>query len=545
LPSIQLTARSLCDLELLATGAFSPLDRFMGKADYEQVLEEMRVSDGTLFPIPVTLPVQETAGVSLGREITLRDPKNELIGTMVTEEVFESDRAREALRTCGTNDSHHPLVTEMSTWGRFYVSGPLRVLNLPKHYDFPTLRRTPLEVRKLAEQHGRANVVAFQTQSPIHRSQEELTKRAAGRVGGNLLLHPVAGLTKPGDIDHYTRVRTYLLLLEKYYGPTGTLLNLLPLATRMAGPREALWHAIIQRNYGANHLIVERHYADPGMDSKGRPFYAPDEAQEVLGRFGDEIGVRMLPCDEMVYLPEEDRYEEAHLVARGKKTLTLSGMEVRSDDLTAGRKLPEWFTRPEVAELLSQAYPPRRQQGFCVWFTGLPSAGKSTIAEILAVMLMQHGRQVTVLDGDVVRTHLSKGLGFSKPDRDANILRIGFVASEIARHHGTVICAAVSPYSAARDQVRTMVGEDRFVLVYVATPVEVCEQRDVKGLYARAHAGELKGFTGVDDPYEPPPAPDLALMTTDCTPEESASGIIRHLRDKGFLAAGTAYGGSI
>jgi sulfate adenylyltransferase len=340
-------------------------------------------------------------------------------------------------------------------------------------------------------------------------------------------------------------VRTYSLLLEKYYDPTRTLLNLLPLALRMAGPREALWHAIIQRNYGGNHLIVERHYADPGLDSKGRPFYGPDEAQEVLARFSDEIGVRMLPHDEMVYLPEEDRYEQAHLVATGKKTRTLSGMEVRSGYLAAGRALPGWFTHSEVAEELSQAYPPRRQQGFCVWFTGLPSAGKSTIAEILAVMLMEHGRQVTLLDGDVVRTHLSKGLGFSKADRDANILRIGFVASEIARHHGAVICAAVSPYSAARDQVRTMVGEDRFVLVYLATPVEVCEQRDVKGLYARARAGELKGFTGVDDPYEPPVAADLILATTDSSPEESASRIIHHLTEKGFLAAGTLGAGSV
>lgn len=535
LSSIQISPRSMCDLELLAIGGFSPLDRFMGKEDYLRVLDEMRLADGTLFPIPVTLPVKEINNIQIGKEIALRSPKNELMAIMLVEEIFEYDPNYEALQVCGTTDSHHPLVAEMASWGRFYISGSIKVVNLPKYYDFPELRRTPAEVRSLLEQLGYPNVVAFQTRNPMHRAHEELVKRAADKINGAILIHPVVGLTKPGDIDHYTRVRAYKVLVEKYFDPRRTVLSLLPLAMRLAGPREAVWHAIIRRNYGANYFIVGRDHAGPGKNSKGEPFYGPYDAQELLAKFSDEIGVKMIPFNELVYLPDEDRYEEIHLVPKGKKFLSISGTEVRNEYLAKGRLLPQWFTRPEVAEILSKAFPPRHQQGFCVWFTGLPCSGKSTIAEILAVMLMAHGRQVTLLDGDVVRTHLSKGLGFTREDRDTNILRIGFVASEIVRHNGAVICAAVSPYETTRNQVRHMVGEDKFILVFVNTPLEVCEQRDVKGLYAKARRGEIKGFTGIDDPYEIPTSPDIVLTTTDCSPEDNARKIFKYLVEKGFV----------
>jgi sulfate adenylyltransferase len=535
LPSLQLSPRSLCDLELLATGAFSPLDRFMGAADYGRVLEEMRLSEGTLFPIPLTLPVADTAGIEVGKEIALRSPTNERIAVMLVEEIFKWDTGREALQVYGTTDARHPLVAEMTTWGRFYLSGPLKVINLPRSRDFLDLRRNPLEVRAALEELGHEMVVAFQTRNPMHRVHEELTKRAASDVGGGLLLHPVVGLTKPGDVDYYTRVRTYRILADKYYDPQRTLLSLLPLAMRMAGPREAVWHAIIRRNYGANCFIVGRDHASPGKNSQGEPFYGPYEAQELMAQYGPEIKVRMLPYNEFVYLPEEDRYEESNRVPPGRKVLNISGTEVRDGYLANGKQLPQWFTRPEVAHILARAFPPRDQQGFCIWFTGLPSAGKSTIADILAVMLLEYGRSVTMLDGDVVRTHLSKGLGFSKEDRDTNILRIGFVASEIVRHHGAVICAAVSPYHTTRNQVRSMVGEDRFILAHVDTPVEVCEQRDIKGFYARARSGEIRGFTGVDDPYEAPISPEITLATTDCEPEENARKIVQYLIEKRFL----------
>jgi len=535
LPSIQISMRSLCDLELLATGGFSPLTGFMGRADYERVLEEMRLADGTLWPIPVTLPVEQSHFGS--DRIVLRDVHNNPLAIMEVSEIYRWDAEREALAVAGTTDPRHPLVAEMARWGKFYAAGRLRVFNLPRYYDFTDLRRTPAEVRRLLQAMGRPNVVAFQTRNPMHRIHEELTKRAAAQIDGSLLIHPVVGMTKPGDVDHFTRVRSYRLLVDKYYDPGRTLLSLLPLAMRMAGPREAVWHAIIRRNYGANHFIVGRDHAGPGNDSNGKPFYEPYAAQELLAHHAAEIGVKMIPFTELVYLKREGRYVPIDEVPPGAEIATISGSQVRDEYLAKGRLLPEWFTRPETAEILRQMYPPRHRQGFCVWFTGLSGAGKSTIAAILNVLLLERGRTPTILDGDVVRTHLSKGLGFSREDRDTNILRIGFVASAVVKAGGAVICAAVSPYRAARNECRAMIGSDQFIEVFVNTPLEVCEQRDVKGLYAKARRGEIRGFTGIDDPYEPPVNPELTLSTIDVTPAENARKIIRYLEEKGFLEA--------
>ncbi len=537
LPSLQLSARSLCDLELLAVGAFSPLNRFMGQTDYERVLTEMRLADGTLFPIPITLPATSPAGLERGQDIALRNLQNELIAVMTLEEIYSWDRAREATQVFGSTDERHPLVAEMQTWGNVYVSGRLRVVHLPRHYDFIDLRRTPSDVRDIFARLGYSNIVAFQTRNPIHRAHEELTKRAAAAINGALLIHPVIGMTKPGDIDHYTRVRIYKVLVDKYYDAQRTVLSLLPLAMRMAGPREAIWHSIIRRNYGATHFIVGRDHAGPGINSEGRPFYGPYDAQELLSRYEKEIGVQMVPFQELVYLPTEARYEETDKVAAGTITTSISGTQVRTDYLGKGNRLPDWFTRPEIATILAELSPPTHQTGFCIWFTGLSGAGKSTIADILAVLLMEQGRQVTLLDGDVVRTHLSKGLGFSKEDRDTNIRRIGFVASEIVRHQGVVICAAVSPYRATRNECRAAVGPDQFIEVFVDTPLEICEQRDTKGMYAKARRGEIHGFTGIDDPYEPPSNPELCLTTTDCGPEDNARRIVRLLIERGFLGS--------
>jgi sulfate adenylyltransferase len=534
-PAIQLSARALCDLELISCGAFSPLDRFMGRADYERVLHDMRLSDGTLFPIPVTLTVDEAQLPASGEFLTLRDDRNNLIAVMRLEETYAWDPREEARQVLGTNDPRHPLVSEMITWGGRCVSGELRVLNPPLYHDFTDLRRTPRQVRDRLAAMGCEKVVAFQTRNPLHRIHEELTKRAAAEIGGSLLIHPVVGMTKPGDVDHFTRVRIYRVLVEKYYAPGSTLLSLLPLAMRMAGPREALWHAIIRRNYGASHFIVGRDHAGPGKDSAGNPFYGPYNAQELVARFAEETGVTPIPFRELVYLEDRKEYAEVTRIPAGARAVSISGTEVREEYLAKGKSLPEWFTRRETAEILSRTHPPRDQQGFCVWFTGLSGAGKSTTAEVLTTLLLERGRQVTVLDGDVVRTHLSKGLGFSREDRDTNILRIGFVAGEIVRHHGAVICAAVSPYRAARNEARKMVGENRFFTVFVDTPIEVCEQRDAKGMYARARRGEIKGFTGVDDPYEPPIEPEITLDTVAHSPEENARAIVAHLEERGFL----------
>jgi sulfate adenylyltransferase len=535
LPSIQISERIACDLELLATGGFSPLDRFMGSKDFQHVLDEMRLDNGAVFPIPITLPVEPNPDIRLGQEIALRDSKNNILAVMAIEEIYEWDQSETAEKVFGTTDLRHPLVSEMHRWGPLNISGRLRVLQLPRRYDFKELRLTPAQTRTRLQNTGHENVVAFQTRNPLHRVHEELTKRAAEAVDGTLLLHPVVGMTRPGDVDHYTRVRTYKALARQYYDADRIVLSLLPLAMRMAGPREAVWHMLIRRNYGANHLIVGRDHAGPGKDSTGKPFYGPYDAQELAESFSEELGVKVAPFKMLVYLPDEERYEEITKVTGNTKTAAISGTEVREEYLNNGRKLPEWFTRPEVADILAESYPPRHKQGVCIWFTGLSGSGKSTTADILTPLLMEYGRQVTQLDGDVVRTHLSKGLGFSKEDRDINIRRIGFVASEMVRHGGVAVCAAISPYRATRNDVRNMVGKTNYVEVFVDTPLEVCEARDTKGLYAKARRGEIRGFTGIDDPYEPPLHPEVVLDTVNKTPEENAHAIIDYLIEQGLL----------
>ena len=533
-PTIRLTPRQTHDLELLAVGAFSPLDRFMGQADYQSVLTEMSLADGTVWPIPITLTIEKESLPEQAEWVTLRDVQNQIMAVMRLEEVFRFNWKDEAEQVYGTLDLKHPLVSEMAGWGDLCISGELKVLSLSTYDDFVESRLTPAETRVALEKMGNANVVAFQTRNPMHRVHEELTKRASQQIGGSLLIHPVVGLTKPGDVDHYTRVRIYKTLVENYYDDN-TLLSLLPLAMRMGGPREGVWHAIIRRNYGANHFIVGRDHAGPGNDSNGQPFYGPYDAQELLTSVEKDVGVKMVPFEMMVYLPEENRYELASQVPEGTIIAMISGTQVRDDYLAKGIPLPEWFTRKESAQILLEAHPARHKQGFCIWFTGLSGAGKSTIAKRLTNMLQEYGRNPTVLDGDVVRTHLSKGLGFSKEDRDINILRISFVAGEIVRHSGTVICAAISPFRQARREARKMVPEGRFIQVYVDTPLAVCEARDIKGLYALARSGEIKNFTGIDDPYEEPVDAEIHLHTVGKTPTENAREIVDYLINVGYL----------
>ncbi len=535
LPSLQISGRSSCDLELLATGAFSPLDRFMGYQDYQRVLSDMRLVNGQVFPIPVTLPVDPDPVLKLDSDVALRNAKNELLAVMTVEDIYPWDMGEAAQKVCGTEDPRHPLVSEMHTWGKLNIAGRMRVLALPRHYDFQMLRLTPMQTRARLEALGHSNVVAFQTQSLVHRVHEELTKRAIEDVDGALLLHPIVGLTKSGNVDHYTRVRTYKVLFENYYNQNRILLSLFPLAMRMAGPREALWHAIVRRNYGANYLIVEPNYAAPGIDSAGKLYYGTHDAQEILEQFQDELGVYPMTLKDLAYLTEENRYEEVSNISDNVKFVSISDSQVQEDYLDVGQTLPQWFTRREAATILAEAYPPRHRQGVVLWFTGLSGAGKSTTTEVLTVLLMEHGRQVTVLDGDVVRTHLSKGLGFSREDRDINIRRIGYVASEIARQGGIVLCAAVSPYRAARNDVRNLLPKGHFVEVFVDTPLAVCEARDAKGMYAKARRGEITGFTGIDDPYETPLSPEITLDTVTYTPEENARRVMDELILRGFI----------
>ncbi len=535
LPSVQLTTRQICDLEMLATGAFSPLETFMNAADFVSVSDKMRLENKTVFPIPITLPIEHFEGLKLDTEIALRDVRNDLLAILRVDEIYAWSRKDYAQNILQTDDFRHPLRSEIEHWGKLNLSGNLRVLNLPKHYDFGDLRLSPNQTRKKLSELNNKNVVAFQTRNPIHRAHEELTKRAAEIADATLLIHPVVGMTKPGDVDYLTRVRTYRALIKNHYAQDKVLLALLPLAMRMAGAREAVFHAIIRRNYGANHFIVGRDHASPGVDEQGKPFYKADAAQKLAEEFAEEIGVKILKFDEMVYLPEENRYEEISKIPKNTKTFALSGTEVREDFLYQGKSLPTWFSRPEVAEILAEIYPPRHRQGVCLWFTGLSGAGKSTTAEILTNLIMENGRRVTVLDGDVVRTHLSKGLGFSKADRDTNVLRIGFVASEIVRHGGTVICAVVSPYRATRNEVRNLIGSENFVEIFVDTPLSECERRDTKGMYAKARRGEIKDFTGIDDVYEIPETPEIIIDTINFSAEKNAGSIIEYLKNAGFV----------
>jgi sulfate adenylyltransferase len=535
LPSIQLSERTLCDLEMLATGGFSPLDTFLGAEDYLSVLESMRLVDGQLCPIPLTLPVTPDDALKLDSDVCLRDSRNKIVAVMTVQEIYQWDLERAAHLLFGTNDLRHPLVAEMHRWGTKNISGPIKVLQLPSHYDFRDLRLTPSETREHLEHIGSANVVAFQTRNPLHRAHEELTRRASEEVDGVLLLHPVVGMTKPGDIDCYTRVRTYRALVDKYHDQRRILLALLPLAMRLAGPREALWHALIRRNYGANHMIIGRDHASPGSDSNGKAFYPPYAAQELVQSYEEELDVKVIPFGEFVYLPDEDRYEDVRNVADETTTAQISGTQAREWYRNGALELPPWFASPEVVQVIAETYPPRHKQGFCIWFTGLSGSGKSTTAEILTILLLEHGRQVTLLDGDVVRTHLSQGLGFSKEDRDVNIRRIGFVAAEIVRHQGAAVCAAVSPYRATRNEVRATIGSDRFVEIFVDTPLEICELRDEKGVYAKARRGELANFTGITDPYEPPHHPEIRLETKENSAEMNARIILASLIQRGFV----------
>jgi sulfate adenylyltransferase len=539
-PSWDLSPRQLCDLELLANGGFSPLSGFLGRADYESVCASMRLADGTLWSIPVVLdlPEEVAEGLKEGTSLALRDPEGVMLAAIEVSELYRPDREQEAKAVYGTDNPEHPGVAHLlQRTNPVYVAGRVEAVQLPVHYDFRRLRLTPAELRAEFDRLGWRQVVAFQTRNPMHRAHLELTMRAAKEVEANLLIQPSVGMTKPGDVDHYTRVRCYEALMGRYPRSTA-MLSLLPLSMRMGGPREALFHAIIRKNYGCSHLIVGRDHAGPGSDSSGTPFYGPYDAQELLSAHEDELGVKMVPFRMMTYVEDLDAYYPDDEVPEGKRALTISGTELRQR-LAEGRDIPEWFTFPEVATELRRSYPPRKSQGFTVLFTGLSGSGKSTIANaLISKFLEMGGRPVTLLDGDLVRKNLSSELGFSKEHRDINIRRIGYVASEITKNGGIAICAPIAPYDAVRKEVRGMIEPlGGFILVHVATSVEVCEQRDRKGLYAKARAGIIPEFTGVSDPYETPEDADVTIDTESTTPEEAAQQVLLHLEHEGYIGA--------
>tara|TARA_Y100001970_G_C14237277_1_gene862603 strand:- start:1952 stop:3649 length:1698 start_codon:yes stop_codon:yes gene_type:complete len=537
-PSWQLTDRQICDLELLLNGGFSPLSGFMNQNDYESVLYEMRLQDGSLWPMPITLDITEEFAENINGEekITLRDKEGFALAVLNISDKWKPDLEKEAKIVYGTNDVAHPAVNYLTNIShQVYLGGKLEGISYPHHYDYQYDRHTPQELKSFFLDNGWEKIVAFQTRNPLHRAHVEMTTRALKDLNANLLLHPVVGMTKPGDVDHYTRVRCYKHVMEKY-PENSVMLSLLPLAMRMGGPREALWHALIRKNYGCTHLVVGRDHAGPGNDKEGNAFYGPYDAQELLIKYQDEIGIEMVPFKFMVFLPQEDRYEAVDEIKKEVEYQTISGTELRQL-LEKGRGIPEWFTYKKVAQELELSHPPLTERGLTIFFTGLSGSGKSTLANGLLVKLLEEGsRPVTLLDGDIVRTNLSSELGFSKKHRSLNVQRIGYVASEITKNGGIAICAPIAPYEADRRINRALISDlGGYIEIYVNTSLEKCEERDVKGLYELARKGIIKKFTGISDPYEAPKQAEIVINSSGTPPEELVDQIIIRIKKLGYI----------
>lgn len=536
--SITLTKRQVCDLELILNGGFTPLDGFMDQNNYNSVVENMRLSDGKLWPIPIVLDVnqKELDKIKNSQEIDLRTAEGIVLAKLKIKDIYKPDKIKEAQNVYGTTDTTHPGVYYLINQTKeYYISGKVTKVSMPKYYDFTDIRLTPAELKKYFKDNNIDKVVAFQTRNPMHRAHVELTHRAAAQIGAHLLIHPVVGLTKPGDVDYFTRVKCYKKIL-KHFPQNSVTLSLLPLSMRMAGPREAVWHAIIRKNYGCTHFIVGRDHAGPGKDKNGKDFYDPYDAQNLVKKYAKEIRIEVVPFKEMVYLENEKIYKPIDEVSPDTKVLNISGTQLRNL-LQNGEPIPEWFTYPEVALELQKSYPPKQKQGITIFFTGLSGSGKSTLANALAVKLTEiQDKCITILDGDIIRTYLSSELGFSKEHRSLNVRRVGFVASEISKNGGIAICCLIAPYEQDRTHNRNLVKEHgQYIEIYVSTPLDTCMERDVKGLYAQAQQGLIANFTGISDPYEVPQNPELTIDTTSKSIDDALNIILKYLVDKKLL----------
>lgn len=537
LKRFNLKDRQLFDLELLMVGGFAPLEGFMNEEDYISVVKKMRLKDGSLFPIPIVLDIPDSADFEIGESIVLCDQYGNPLAVMDVSSRYAPDKEIEIEKVYGTKDMLHPGVRYvMNQMHGTYIGGKVQKLQLEARHDFKELRYTPSELKAVFKEKGWDKVVAFQTRNPMHRAHFELVKRAHEKTGAPVLVHPVVGMTREGDIDYITRVHTYRVVCEKY-GKGFTHLALLPLAMRMAGPREVLWHMIVRKNYGCTHMISGRDHAGPGKDSNGESFYGPYEARDLAVEHAAEIGVEIVPSDELAYSARREAYVTTEVLEEDEETLSISGTEFRRR-LFAGEEIPAWFSFPESIAELQVGVVKQRRRGVTLFFTGLSGSGKSTVASIVASKLLEiQDREITLLDGDVIRNHLTSELGFSKEHRDLNVQRVGYVASEITKHGGVAICSLIAPYAQARDKARELVQtHGAFIEIHVATPLEVCEKRDVKGLYEKARKGIIKGFTGIDDPYEAPESAELVIDTSSGTAEDHAKTVIDLLIDTGKIA---------
>ncbi len=545
-PSITLSQRQLCDLELLVNGAFSPLTGFMRKKDYEAVVQELHLADGTLWPIPVVLDVPDefADGLELGQRVALCDGEGFMPAVMTVQDIWRADKDREAEYVYGTTSKDHPGVQYLyEKVHNVYIGGRVENIQLSVHHDFENLWNSPRELRSLFNKMGWRRVVAFQTSKPLHRVQRDIILQAAKDIQGHVLLHPAVGMTKPGDLQYYARVHCYQAI-QKYFPHNLSMLSLLPLAMRMAGPREALWHALIHQNFGCSHMIIGPKHAYPPYGSKrGVQFYSKDEARNFVLKHTDEFQIKIISIETMHYVPEKKKNVPLlDIEDKGLEYVEYSDAKLKQD-LINNREIPDWFSFPEVLSYLCKVYPPRSQQGFTLFFTGLSGAGKSTLAKIIYAKLVESGgRPVTLLDGDIVRLNLSSELGFSKKHRDLNVKRIGFVASEITKNRGIAICAPIAPYRGTRRAVREVIEQHgAFIEIHVSTPLETCESRDRKGLYAKARQGLIPEFTGISDPYEAPTEAEIKIDTSDYSAMEAAQEIYLYLLREGFLDKADAY----
>ena len=533
-----LTDRQLCDLEMIMSKAFYPLDGFIGEDDYYSVLDNMRLVNGSLWPIPIILDIskQFSKQISINHKIILKDKEGFSLAEMKISDIWEPNKKIEAEKVYGTLDESHPGVDYLlNQTDSIYIGGSIKCIESIHHYDYQDLRHSPEVLKDKFNKLGWDKVIAFQTRNPLHKAHVEMTLRAIKDFNAKLLIHPVVGMTKPGDVDYYTRVRCYNHILKKYPN-NSALLSLIPLAMRMAGPKEALWHAIIRKNYGCTHIIIGRDHAGPGNDNNGNPFYGPYDAQNIIERYEDEIKIKMIPFKFLVYLPETKTYCPVDEVPKGINYETVSGSELRKY-LSEGKEIPEWFTYSEVANELRKSTPSKKNRGFTIFFTGLSGSGKSTLANGLLIKLLENGtRPVSLLDGDIVRTHLSSELGFSKEHRSINVRRIGYVASEITKNRGIAICAPIAPYRIDRKFNRGLISSlGGYIEIHVSTSLEKCEERDVKGLYKLAREGSLKEFTGISDPYEKPNNPEMVIDSSDTAPEELVDNIYKKIEELGYI----------
>ncbi len=553
-PSIDLDHRQTCDLELLLNGGYSPLRGFMGRADYDSVLKDMRLANGAFWPMPIMLDIDAKTAASLnpGMRVALRDLEGFMLAVLTVSDTWEADRSAEiSAKVTGLTQSART----------HYLGGGLQGLAQPVRHDYASLWLTPQALRDFFIRHGWQRVAAFKTQRALHRAEHDFTQQAAAEHQASLLISPIMSTIRSDTLDYHNQMRCYQAVMPHYPASTTTL-ALLPLTLRgavssgirppwmaevskmqehffdlplvtlalpcAAGVRELLWHAMVYRNHGCTHLIIDQRDLPDGTDLDG--------LRSGFAAFQKEIGVELIMMPPLVYVEDRAQHMPKDKVPEGARVIDFSGVELRRR-LTEGLEIPPWFSYAGVLQALRQAQPARSQRGFTIFFTGLSGAGKSTIAKALMIKLLEMGgRNVTLLDGDVVRKHLSSELGFSKEHRDINVRRIGYVASEITKHGGIAICAPIAPYTAMRRAVREMIEPlGGFFETYICTSIEVCEGRDRKGLYAKARAGLVKEFTGISDPYEVPEHPEVMLDTSVLSVDEAVQQILLRLERDGYV----------